>query len=490
MMADSNSEDEDESLFSSAIRPDESLPRRLRLLTFLSAIGGFLFGYDTGVISGAMLLIREELSLSSRWQELIVSATVLAACLSSLAGGWLADTRGRRPTILLSSLLFLVGSVIMAGSGGAGSLLAGRLVVGAGVGLASHCVPLYISECSPAERRGELLTINNVAITGGQLVAALVCGLFSSKEDGWRFMLGLASLPALLQLGGFLVMPESPRHLVRTNRLELAERELGSLRSLHHNLREEMEDIIVSSSETSTTPSLSSILRSEVARRSVMLGCLLQFCQQVAGINTVMYYSASILVMAGLATNTSIWLAALTAGINFLFTLVGLVVIARWGRRQVLLASLTTVILSLLLISLSFKILASSWLGSVLAVASLCIYLAGFAPGLGTLPWIINSELHPAWCRATALSLATATNWATNLLVSATFLSLVDTLGRPPTFLLYAALTSVCSVLLSLGLPETSGVRLEQTESLFSAGTRRERGERGERYSLLPVSGD
>ena len=118
MMVDSNSEDEDESLFSSSIRPAGSLPPRLRLLTFLSAIGGFLFGYDTGVISGAMLLIREELSLSSRWQELIVSATVLAACLSSLLAGWLADSWGRRATILLASLLFLAGSVIMACCGG------------------------------------------------------------------------------------------------------------------------------------------------------------------------------------------------------------------------------------------------------------------------------------------------------------------------------------------------------------------------------------
>ena len=487
MMVDSNSEDEDESLFSSSIRPAGSLPPRLRLLTFLSAIGGFLFGYDTGVISGAMLLIREELSLSSRWQELIVSATVLAACLSSLLAGWLADSWGRRATILLASLLFLAGSVIMAGCGGAVSLLLGRLVVVAGVGLASHCVPLYLSECSPVERRGELLTTNSVAITGGQLTAALVCGLLSSKEDGWRLMLGLAALPALLQLAGFLLMPESPRHLVRTDRLEVAERELSSLRSLHHNLREEMEDMIVSTSTTSTTSSLSSILKSEVARRSVMLGCLLQLTQQVAGINTVMYYSASILVMAGLATNTSIWLAALTAAINFLFTLVGLVVIARWARRPVLLASLTTVILSLLLISISFTLSSSSSLGSVLAVSSLCIYLAGFAPGLGTLPWIINSELHPAWCRATALSLATATNWAANLVVSATFLSLAESLGRPATFLLYASLTSICSVILSLGLPETSGVRLEQTEQLFSAGPG---GERGERYSLLSVSED
>ena len=193
--------------------------------------------------------------------------------------------------------------------------------------------------------------------------------------------------------------------------------------------------------------------------------------------------------MAGLATKTSIWLAALTAATNFLFTLLGLAVIARPGqaRRPILLASLTTVILSLLLISLSFKILSSSWLGSVLAVTSLCIYLAGFAPGLGTLPWIINSELHPAWCRATALSLATATNWAANLVVSATFLSLAESLGRPATFLLYASLTSICSVILSLGLPETSGVRLEQTEQLFSAGPG---GERGERYSLLSVSED
>ena len=482
-MIESNSEEEEESLFTSSIRPPASLPRRLQLLTFLSAIGGFLFGYDTGVISGAMLLVREDMSLSPVWQEMIVSATVLAASLSSLGAGWLADSRGRRPTILLASVLFSLGSLVMSVCWSAEWLVVGRLVVGAGVGLASHTVPLYISECSPVMQRGELLTMNSVAITGGQLVAALVCGLLSGLQEGWRYMLGLAIFPAVLQLLGFLVMPETPRHLVRQDKLQLAERELSSLRTVHHNLREEMEDMIVSSSRSETS-SLASLLRSGVARRSVLLGCLLQATQQLAGINTVMYYSASILVMAGLNTNTSIWLAALTASINFVFTLVGLVVVSRYPRRVVLLSSLTAVVLSLLLISLSFQILPGSSLGPVLAVCSLCLYLAGFAPGLGSLPWVVNSELHPGWARARAVSLATATNWLTNLLVSSTFLSLTASVGKPLTFLLYAVTTSVCSGLLAVWLPETRGVRLEETESLFSGdGT-------AHTYSLLATSGD
>lgn len=176
-----------------------------------------------------------------------------------------------------------------------------------------------------------------------------------------------------------------------------------------------------------------------------MLGCLLQATQQLAGINTVMYYSASILVMAGLPSSTSIWLASLTSGINFLFCVLGMFIISRLTRRTILFTSITFVTLSLISISISFQFISSSnssSLGPIMALVSLCLYLASFSPGLGTLPWVINSEVHPGWCRASAMSLATGTNWATNLLVSATFLSLVDRLGRPATFLLYAGLTA------------------------------------------------
>ena len=468
MIMDSDGSEDEDTVFSSSIRPSSSLPLRLHLLTFLSAIGGFLFGYDTGVISGAMLLLRQEFSLSEVWQEVIVSSTVMSACVASLGAGTLADTWGRRPTVLLASALFSVGSVVLAAAAGPWSLLLGRLIVGAGVGLASHTVPLYISECSPTTSRGVLLTMNNVAITGGQLAAALLCGVMSSVEHGWRHMLGLAVIPAAIQLVGFVMMPESPRYLVMKQRVEEAERELGSLRGAHHQLRDELEDMMVSVRTAGDQSSWGSVWQSSSARLSVSLGCLLQATQQLAGINTVMYYSASILVMAGMSDTASIWLASLTAAINFLFTMVGVVAICKMTRRKLLLTSIAIVSVALVLIAISFQFV-SRGAGSVLAVLSLCLYLAGFAPGLGTLPWVINSEMHPSWCRARAVSMATATNWATNMIVSASFLSLVSSLGRSTTFVVYAVLTTVCGVTLASWLPETQGVSLEETETLFTS---------------------
>jgi len=472
-------------------RAQTSIPIRLHLLTFLSAIGGFLFGYDTGVISGAMLLLRQEFSLSHVWQEMIVSGTVMSACLSALVAGHLADTWGRRPTVILASIMFTVGSFWIGVSGGTVSLFLGRMVVGIGVGLASHVVPLYISECSTADKRGILITMNNVAITGGQLVAAITCGLFSNVSQGWRWMLGLAAVPSLVQLLGFLMMPETPRYLVTRNKMDEAERELSSLRGVHHDIRAEIEDIIISS-RSGSNATWRSIISSRVARISISLGCLLQATQQLAGINTVMYYSASILVMAGLPDTTSIWLASLTSSVNFISCVFGIFMISRMTRRKLLLSSLSVVILSLILISISFVLLNSypnSRGGSIMALLSLCMYLAGFSPGLGTLPWVINSELHPGWCRAQAISLATATNWAVNLLVSSTFLSLVDRMGRSLTFLLYALLTILGSCILAKFLPETKGVSLEETEALFDIRTHRSSNIRNQsessHYSLL-----
>eukprot|EP00092_Neocalanus_flemingeri_P041474 GFUD01045160.1.p1 GENE.GFUD01045160.1~~GFUD01045160.1.p1 ORF type:complete len:494 (+),score=159.45 GFUD01045160.1:45-1526(+) len=487
MTSESDSDSEDELLFSATqIRPSGP-PRRLHLLTFLSAIGGFLFGYDTGVVSGAMVLIRKEWGLSDFWQETIVSATILSACLTALLGGVLVDRLGRRPTILLASFMFLLGSIVMAAAPGRVVLLMGRLVVGAGVGLASNTIPLYISECSTVEMRGVLVTMNNVAITGGQLVAGLVCGGLSTTSGGWRYMLGAAALPACVQLLGFAIMPESPRYLVGRGRMAEAEEVLGSIRSPHHQLQDEMEDMKISCRAGGGGGSWRRMLTTPHARLSLVLGCVLQATQQLAGINTVMYYSASILVMAGVPDTTSIWLASVTSSINFLFTLVGLFLVSKLSRRSLLFSSMAMVITALLAISASFQYISlhpSGNTGPVLALLSICLYLAGFAPGLGTLPWTVNSELHPAWCRAEAVSLTTATNWIINFLVSATFLTLVNLLGRPGTFLLYALFTAVGAGVLLRYLPETKGVSLEEVEGLFTDNRERQRISSVE-YSML-----
>ena len=240
-----------------------------------------------------------------------------------------------------------------------------------------------------------------------------------SGPDIIRWMLGLAALPAALQLLGFVWLPESPRFLVRFDllsltrschhldfsvrcgELEAAGRVLSSLRPRHHRVAEELEDIVVANrAESGGSSGIGSVLSQPNARKALLVGCLLQAVQQFAGINTIMYFSASILQRAGAGSSLAIWLAAITAAVNFVFTLVGLKLVTIWKRRTLLLTSLLLVSLALAATSISFITIES--LGPVPVLLSLCLYLISFAPGLGPLPWTINAELHPVWCRSTS----------------------------------------------------------------------------------------
>lgn len=185
-----------------------------KVLVFLACIGGFLFGYDTGIISGSIVLITDDFELSDFEQEMVVSATVLGALISSLVSGSLCDHYGRRPVVLGSGILFIVGAITMALSPSFFVLITGRFIIGLGVGSASMNMPLIISEIAEKSVRGMLVTCVNVAITFGQFAACVVAGALSGVESGWRYMLGLAAVPAVIQFVGFLFMPESPRYLV------------------------------------------------------------------------------------------------------------------------------------------------------------------------------------------------------------------------------------------------------------------------------------
>lgn len=201
-----------------ATKKEGVLTPPMLLLAIFSAIGGFLFGYDTGVVSGAMLLVREEFELSTLWHESIVSATIAAAWLAALCAGPLADRAGRRLVILGASVLFTIGSAVMAAAPEKETLLVGRIVVGLAIGLASMCVPLYLSEAAEAGVRGQLTVTNVIFVTGGQFVASVICGALSTTDEGWRWMFGLAAVPAVVQFIGFLFLPESPRWLVGQRR--------------------------------------------------------------------------------------------------------------------------------------------------------------------------------------------------------------------------------------------------------------------------------
>jgi len=372
--------------------------RRMRYLTFVAAIGGFLFGYDTGVVSGAMLPMRRAFDLTPRQQEVIVSSTVLAAFLSSLfLGAPLNDRFGRRYSILLSAFVFGIGSLILFVANGYTMLVIGRIVLGLGIGVASLTTPIYIAEVAVPEMRGRLVTVNTLLITFGQFFAGMVDGFFDSRlpESGWRYMLGLAAVPSALMFVGFLELPESPRWLANKGRFDEARAVLEKYRATTEEAEEELKEIVNSSKTTTTTnacdendygeanerSSLASddsssnnnygsnggtqqksnnkitwiaMFSDPPTRRALLLGCGLMAVQQCSGINTVMYYAASIYEMAGYDELTAVWLSGFTALAQVVGIATSILLVDKAGRRTLVLSSLGFVTVSLLGLATSF----------------------------------------------------------------------------------------------------------------------------------------
>nr|XP_060634378.1 proton myo-inositol cotransporter isoform X1 [Anolis sagrei ordinatus] len=522
-----------------------------------SALGGFLFGYDTGVISGALLLLKRELGLDAAWQELLVSGSVAAAALAAFLGGALNGWLGRRASVLLASLAFAAGAALLAAAPGKHTLLAGRLVVGLGIGIASMTVPVYIAEVAPPHLRGRLVTINTLFITGGQFFASVIDGAFSYlPKDGWRYMLGLSAIPAVIQFFGFLFLPESPRWLIQKGQTQKARRILSRMRgnqtideeydSIKNNIEEEEKEV------GAAGPVIYRMLTYPPTRRELIVGCGLQMFQQLAGINTVMYYSATIMQMSGVQNERlAIWLAAVTAFTNFIFTLVGVWLVEKVGRRKLTLGSLAGTTVALIILALGFLVSAQvspqvtlkpegpssqnstctkysycngcmldpvcgfcyklnkssvvesscvaisknstmeaawgrcsnetrlktedtywaynfcptpySWT----ALLGLILYLICFAPGMGPMPWTVNSEIYPLWARSTGNACSSGVNWIFNVLVSLTFLHTAEYLTYYGAFFLYAGFAFVGLIFLYGCLPETKGKKLEEIESLF-----------------------
>lgn len=264
------------------------------MLTCLSCIGGFLFGYDTGIISGALVLISDKFQLEEWEKELIVSLTVVGALVSAASCGYFIDKLGRKRVILVSSALFGIGALCMAVTPNLTMLMVGRFLVGLGVGSGSMSVPVYMSEVADTEIRGTLITCINVAITGGQFISCLIAGGFSYVNDGWRYMLGIALLPALVQFVGFLYMPESPRWLVEHGRREEAYRALLQIGGDENKARAECSNMVNAKHSEASGNSVFKdgmvrfFMRDSPTRRALILGCALQASQQFGGINTIM----------------------------------------------------------------------------------------------------------------------------------------------------------------------------------------------------------
>ncbi|CAM0904048.1 unnamed protein product [Alopecurus aequalis] len=472
-------------------------------LTGVAGIGGFLFGYDTGVISGALLYIRDEFPAVKDnlfLQETIVSMALLGAMLGAAGGGWINDAYGRKKSTLLADMMFAIGSLVMCAAGGPYVLILGRLFVGLGVGIASVTAPVYIAEAAPSEIRGGLVSTNVLMITGGQFFSYLVNLGFTEVPGTWRWMLGVAAVPAVIQFVLMLFLPESPRWLYRKDEKAKA---IAVLEQIYDSGRlEEEVDLLASSSmhefQSNCTGSYLDIFRSKELRLAFCAGAGLQAFQQFTGINTVMYYSPTIVQMAGFTSNRSaLLLSLIIAGMNASGTIVGIYLIDRCGRRRLALTSLAGVVLSLVILGTAFILQSSSSLcGSLLsgscqgtlgwfAVGGLALYIAFFSPGMGPVPWAVNSEIYPEAYRGMCGGMSATVNWISNLIVAQTFLSIVGWVGTGPTFLIIAGIAVMAFIFVALYLPETKGLSFEQVELLWKE---RAWGNQGSHERLLGVT--
>ena len=562
----------------------------LYVLVAVASIGGFLFGYDTGVVSGALLLIRATKQagglsdgpgpLDHLEQETIVSSTIACCIVGSLCSGQLSQGCGRRPVLILASLVFTAGALLMALAPDFTCLVTGRCVVGVAIGLASSVVPIYLAELAPPKLRGLLVSVNNLSCVSGQVAAGLVDGGFSTTFGGWRYMLGLGGVPSLLQLVGLMALPESPRWLLSHGRQQRARDVLLKVRqtaatdaaTAEARVDEEIQAIVSAIEEEAEAQRLGRLAQARAqthpaagdgfaaaggaaagggeqtpaptpaptpaqaptptlaerwetvkhtagelykVRRQLRLGCGLMVLQQLCGINTIMYYSSTILLQAHIGTKEqAIWLSAPVACAQLIGCVMGLFFIDRVGRRPLILLSLTGICVSLAFEGATFALSCAcngeAWhcrvpsedAGDVagnasatpppppphpppspplepfalepmcsatgwLSLLGMVAYLMMFGIGTSAVPWTVNAEIYPMPVRSVCNGLAVACNWISNLIVAYTFLSLEDAISSAGTFWLYGGFSLLGLVWLACSMPETANKSLEEVQRLF-----------------------
>lgn len=447
-------------------------------LTVIAGIGGLLFGYDTGVISGALLYIKDEfveVKQSSFLQETIVSMALVGAMIGAATGGWINDAYGRKKATLSADVVFTLGAIVMAAAPDPYVLILGRLLVGLGVGVASVTAPVYIAELSPSEIRGGLVSTNVLMITGGQFLSYLVNLAFTEVPGTWRWMLGVSAVPAIVQFCLMLFMPESPRWLYMKKDKREAIPVLSKIYD-PYRLEEEIDQLATTLEDERLRKKAvryTDVFRSKELRLAFFAGAGLQAFQQLTGINTVMYYSPTIVQMAGFRSNQLALLISLVVALmNAVGTILGIYLIDHIGRKKLVLTSLSGVIVSLVVLAGAFLLATPSSSTSYglygwLAVVGLALYIAFFAPGMGPVPWTVSSEIYPEAYRGICGGMSATVNWISNIIVTESFLSLADAIGTGPTFLMFAGMAVAAFGFVVAFVPETKGLTFDEVERIW-----------------------
>ncbi|GHS89594.1 MFS transporter [Actinomycetota bacterium] len=448
--------------------------RRLDLIAVVATFGGLLFGYDTGVINGALDPMVADLGLTTTTEGLITSTLLVGAAVGAAACGRLADRYGRRPVLVLLAVLFFVGALGCVLAPGVGVMLPMRAVLGFAVGGASVTVPVYLAELSPTERRGTITGRNEIAIVLGQLAAfvmnALIGNLWGDHPDVWRYMLAVQAVPAVALFVGMLRMPESPRWLLARGRDDDALAVLRQVRDPGRAAAELAEVRLLVEHDTRSARGGWADLREPWVRRLVLVGVGIALVNQLGGINAIMYYGTQLLRDSGFSGDVALVVNVFNGLFSVAGMLVGLRVINRFPRRAMLQVGLTGIVVTHVLIALC-SVLVPAGLGRSVSVAALMVLFVGINQAtVGLLPWVVLAELFPLRIRGFAIGLCVFWMWIANAVISGFFPSLIAGIGVSGTFGLFAAVNVGSYLFVRLFLPETRDRSLERLEEDFRAG--------------------
>lgn len=440
----------------------------LYIIAIVASLGGLLSGYDTGVISGALLFINETWVLLDTLQGFLVSSVLIGAVIGAATNGILADIFGRKKIIMATAVIFILGSILCAFAPNVYVLILSRIFVGFAVGIVNFVVPLYLSEVSPKNLRGTLVSLYQWAITAGILFSYFINAVFAQAVYNWRWMLFAGVVPGLVLFIGMCFMSDTPRWLVSKNRDDEAKKVFSKIEPDIEPEKEiaEIKETLVDNRQEKTFRLKKWMIMPFVVGIGIM------FAQICTGINTIIYYAPTIFKTAGFDSNlTAIYATTGIGVVNFIMTIVAVFFTDRIGRKPLLYFGLTGVMLSLFALGTSFAF--TGVLGSSLkwvAVGSLVTYIICFAMSLGPIGWILVSEVFPLRIRGIAMSVCTVSNFAFNFFVVGSFPVLLHRIGGAWTFWIFGIVSILCIIFVYFFVPETKGISLEEIESNWRRG--------------------
>lgn len=436
--------------------------RFLVLVTIVAALGGLLFGFDEAVISGVTPFLGPYFNLNDIALGWTVSSLLIGCIIGVIASGKPGDLYGRRKMLLVAATLFVISAAGSALSTHLWMFIIFRLLGGVAVGAASMLSPMYISEIAPADKRGTLVSLNQLAIVTGDLVAYFSNYLLlPTGEQNWRWMLAVMAVPAFIFLVSLIFVPESPRWLAQKNRKDES---FTILRRINGTGAAEAELKAIEDSIATEEPTSYKEVFSKRVRYILWVGILLAVFQQVTGINAIMYYAPMIFKSLGNATDSALIQTAILGGVLFLFTLVAIRWIDKWGRKPLMIWGTVGMAVSLTMVAIAYFL---NKLGGYVILFFFLTYMASFAASIGPVTWVMVSEIFPNKIRSKAMSIAIVALWAANFLVTLTFPVILNRLGGGVAFLIFDVMCVLLLLFVIFKLPETKGKSLEELENIF-----------------------